>query len=70
MSVFVHRTYREVVRERTSWLNGTLARADDTIHLRSTILVDTVEVQTRGFVAELIEYIDHNTVSHSCSDVW
>lgn len=28
-----------------------------------------MEVQTRSFVAKLVQYIDHNTVSHSCSDV-
>ena len=63
------RTYREVVCESTSWLNWTLAHAGNTIHLRTTILVDTVEVQTRTFVAKLVESIDHNTVSHSCRDI-
>ena len=28
-----------------------------------------MKVQTRAFVAELIEYIDHDAVSHSRSDV-
>ena len=43
--------------------------AGNTIHLSSAILVDAVEVQTRGLVPELVEYIDHNAVSHSCSNV-
>lgn len=63
-------TYREVVCERSSWLNGTLAHAGNTIHFCRPILVNTVEMQTRGLVAELVEYIDHNAVSDSCSDVW
>lgn len=27
-------------------------------------------MQTCTFVAKLVQYIYHNTVSHSCSDVW
>ena len=65
----VPRAYCEVIRERTSWLNGTLARTNNTVHLSSAILVETMEVQTRSFVAKLVQYIDHNAVSHICSDV-
>ena len=63
------RAHREIVCKRTSGLNRTLGRTCNTVHVRSTILVETVEVQTRAFIAELVDNIDHNAVSHSRSDV-
>ena len=66
---FAERTHREIVCKRTSGLDRTLGHTCNTVHIRSTILVETVEVQTRAFIAELIDNIDHNAVSHSRSDV-
>ena len=63
------RAHCEIVCKRASWLDGTLGHTGDTVHIRSTILVETVEVQTRAFTAELVDNIDHNAVSHSRSDV-
>ena len=66
---FAGRAHREIVRKRTSRLDRTLGHTCDTVHIRSTILVETVEVQTRAFIAEFVDHIDHNAVSHSRSDV-
>lgn len=66
----VRAPYCEIVGEGNPGPNGTLGHGDRAIHLRSTILVHAVEVYTRAFVAELVEYIDHDTVSYGCSDVW
>ena len=50
-------------------MDRTLGHACNTVHIRGTILVQTVEVQTRAFIAKLVDNIDHNAVSHSGSDV-
>ena len=63
------RAHREIVSKRASGLDRTLGNTRNTVHIRSTILVETVEVETRAFIAELVDYIDHNAVSHSRSDV-
>ena len=38
------RAHREIVCKRTSWLDGTLGHTGNAVHIRSTILVETVEV--------------------------
>ena len=63
------KAHREIVSKRASGLDRTLGHTRNTVHVGSTILVETVEVQTRAFIAELVNYIDHNAVSHSRSDV-
>ena len=66
---FAGRAHGEIVCKRTPGLDRTLGHTCNTVHIRSTILVETVEVQTRAFIAKLVDNIDDNAVSHSGSDV-
>lgn len=63
------RTYREIVRQRATRRDRTLRRADNAVHLRCAILIQTVEMERSGLVAELVVHIDDNLVAHIDSDL-
>ena len=53
-----------------AWRNGTLANHSSTVLKRGVALVQTVEMQSCSFIAEVVDEIDLDGVTNISSDGW
>ena len=57
-------TYFEVVLKTTTWRDRALAGTRSAIHRGSSLLEDTMPVESGGLITESVVHIDHNPVSY------
>lgn len=57
-------TYREVVSEGASWRDWTLGNSSWPIHICSTILVQSVEMQRSSHILKAVVCIDDDAISN------
>ena len=57
-------TYRKVVKKRLSRLNSTLRNLRRSIHMIGTIHKQSMEMQRRALIAQVIPGIDQNGISN------
>lgn len=59
-------TYRKIIDKRASGANLTLCDTGRPIHVGSSLLIQAMEMQAGGLVAEGVLYVDNNTISFCC----
>lgn len=63
-------TYQKGIRDARAWRNGALRDTTWPVHVIGIDLVDAMEMQTGGLIAEFIVQVDNNDVAHSGLDLW